>query len=118
MLRRSSDHPFKLLEKQPENDLTLAQGPTQSSGVAWKAARGGPPFSPSPGLKKRTRVTLIEHEHRFGRGYGVHRKRERERVGESSAGIQFKQDGQFVRKFSSLSNGRDFWAIGSAAKCF
>jgi hypothetical protein len=33
MLQHSSDHSFKVLEKQPENDLTQAQGPTQSLGV-------------------------------------------------------------------------------------
>ena len=47
MLRRSSDHPFKVLEKQPENDLTQAQGQTQSLGVfvegpAQALLRSGP----------------------------------------------------------------------------
>ena len=32
--------------------------------------------------------------------------------------FSLNQDGQFDRKFSSLSNGRDFWAIGLPAKCF
>jgi len=43
-LQRSSDHPFNVLEKQPENDLTLAQGPTQSSGVVVEGGAGGAAF--------------------------------------------------------------------------
>jgi len=44
MLPRSSDHPFKVLEKQKENDLTLAQGPTQSLGVVVEDGAGGAAF--------------------------------------------------------------------------
>jgi len=33
VLRHGSDHPFKILEKQPENNLALAQGAMRSLGV-------------------------------------------------------------------------------------
>jgi hypothetical protein len=36
ILRHASDHPPKLFEQQPENDLALAQGPTQTLGVVME----------------------------------------------------------------------------------
>ncbi len=71
-LRHASDHPPKLFEQQSENDLALAQGPTQPLCVVMEDGAGGAAFEVVPGAAGLSARPIYEDllgDHEFAGSY-------------------------------------------------